>query len=450
MKKKEKTTQLVLRERWIKDDTEYFGGVMKFKMVYYFLFSIYLSILSILLIGATLPVFAQANSWKWIAYGDTRSNDSIHRDVLQSMMNNTTDYKFIINVGDVVSDGVVKSQWDTWQKACDDVLGGTGQDQVPPKYMAVPGNHDQTEKTNGLINWNTYLSGQVQQYGNDGKYFVFDYENARFIIMDSDKSPVYAEQYTMLLNAIENNPKTWLFAVWHHPIFDFGPKSYEDFLHDMWGVSLYGAGCDIMFMGHSHYYVRSKKLELNGEMNPPVDSINGTVHVVTGNGGAPAYQININEDNNGYMVESYTTQYGYTELTVGEDTLRLRHYLRTGTLFDEEYYTPNFKSPVSVVEKNDNAGIPADYIVNQNYPNPFNPETTIQFSLPTDCKVTIKIYDISGKIVNTIVNSYLQKGIHQFSWSGKNSEGLISPSGVYFYQMKTDFYESTKKMIKLQ
>ena len=423
---------------------------MKFKMVYYFLFSIYFSILSILLIGATLPVFAQTNSWKWIAYGDTRSNDSIHRDVLQSMTNNTTDYKFIINVGDVVSDGVVKSQWDTWQKACDDVLGGTGQDQVPPKYMSAPGNHDNTEKTNGLINWKTYLSGQVQQYGNDGKYFVFDYENARFIIMDSDKSPVYGDQYTMLLNAIENNPKTWLFAVWHHPIFDFGPKSYEDFLHDMWGVSLYEAGCDIMFMGHAHYYVRNKKLELNGEMNPPVDSINGTVHVVTGNGGAPAYQININEDNNGYMVESYTNQYGYTELTVGEDTLRLRHYLRTGTLFDEEYYTPNFKSPASVVEKNDNVGIPVDYIVNQNYPNPFNPSTTISFQLAKAEYVEIVIYNQTGQIIRKFINEEIPAGYHQISWDSINDDGERVANGLYFCRIIAGKNTNTIKMVLMK
>ncbi len=419
-------------------------------MVYYFLFSIYFSILSILLIGATLPVFAQTNSWKWIAYGDTRSNDSIHRDVLQSMTNNTTDYKFIINVGDVVSDGVVKSQWDTWQKACDDVLGGTGQDQVPPKYMSAPGNHDNTEKTNGLINWKTYLSGQVQQYGNDGKYFVFDYENARFIIMDSNKAAVYGEQVALVLNGMVNKPKAWVFGVWHHPIVDLGPKSYEDFLHDMWGVSLYEAGCDIMFMGHAHYYVRNKKLELNGEMNPPVDSINGTVHVVTGNGGAPAYQININEDNNGYMVESYTNQYGYTELTVGEDTLRLRHYLRTGTLFDEEYYTPNFKSPASVVEKNDNVGIPVDYIVNQNYPNPFNPSTTISFQLAKAEYVEIVIYNQTGQIIRKFINEEIPAGYHQISWDSINDDGERVANGLYFCRIIAGKNTNTIKMVLMK
>ena len=403
-----------------------------------------------LLLGKAFPVFAQANSWKWIAYGDNRSDDFLHRLVLESITKKTPDYKFVINVGDVVNDGVVTSQWDTWQKACNDWLGGTGQDQVPPKYMAAPGNHDNTEMTDGLSNWNTYLPGQVREYGREGKYFVFDYENARFIILDSDKSPNTGSQYTMLLNAIADNPKTWLFAVWHHPLFDFGPKRYEDFLHDTWGVPLYLAGCDMIFTGHAHFYVRTKKMELNGDMNPPIDINNGTVQIVTGNGGAPEHQIVPDNDGNGYMLESSTMQKGYTELTVGTETLRLRHYLHNGTLYDEEFYTPNSKSFVGVDKKENNADIPATYIISQNYPNPFNPQTTFKISLPIDCKVKITIYDMSGKIVNTIVDDYLLKGTHQFEWSGNNSYGFELPSGVYFYQMQTAAYKETKKMIKLQ
>ncbi|MFQ5825134.1 MAG: Ig-like domain-containing protein [bacterium] len=295
---------------------------------------------------AIFPFPTNAESWKWIAYGDTRSNDDQHRKVLQSMMNNTSDYRFIINVGDVVSNGTSTSDWETWQKACNDVLGGTGQDQDPPKYMASPGNHDDVGNSTGLVNWNTYLPGQVQQFGNDGKYFIFDYENARFIILDSDASSMTGDQYTMLMDAIQNNPKTWLFFFWHHPIFDFGPKEYRDDIHETWGVPLYQNGCDIMFMGHAHHYVRTKKLELNGEKNPPLDPNNGIVQIITGNGGAPAKSVNPNNDGNGYMVESYTSDKGYCELTVDGDTLRLRQFLSDGTIFDEAYYTPNPKAGI--------------------------------------------------------------------------------------------------------
>lgn len=86
---------------------------------------------------------AAGAAWKWIAYGDTRTDDAAHRSVLQAIRGHSPDYKFIINVGDVVAVGSDAAQWEAWQKACDNTLGGTGQALVPPGYMAVPGNHDQ-------------------------------------------------------------------------------------------------------------------------------------------------------------------------------------------------------------------------------------------------------------------------------------------------------------------
>ena len=290
--------------------------------------------------------------WKWIAYGDTRTNDVAHRSVLQSIRSNTPDYKFLFNVGDIVEDGSSNvGLWEIWKAACDTYLGGTGQTSVPPKYMSAVGNHEKFE-SGGIINWRKYLSGQVSQFGNDGIYFMFDYEDARFILLDSeiDTDPV---QQQFLLNALQNNPRKWLFAIWHKPIFDFGPKVYEGGIHQHWGVPLYQNGCDIFFTGHAHYYARSKKLNLNGQMNPPLDPVNGTVQVVTGDGGAPPYDLDQNHDGNGYMVAYPLTKnpspfYGYTELTIDGDTLRLRHFNASGTVMDQEVYHPNHKYNVGV------------------------------------------------------------------------------------------------------
>jgi uncharacterized repeat protein (TIGR02543 family) len=290
--------------------------------------------------------------WKWIAYGDTRTNDVAHRSVLQSIATNTPDYKFLFNVGDIVEDGSSNvGLWEIWKAACDAYLGGTGQTSAPPKYMSAVGNHEKFE-SGGIVNWRKYLFGQVGQFGNDGMYFTFDHEDARFILLDSeiDADPV---QQQFLLNALQNNPRKWLFAIWHKPIFDFGPKVYEGGIHQHWGVPLYQNGCDIFFTGHAHYYTRSKKLNLNGQMNPPLDPVNGTVQVVTGDGGAPPYELEQNHDGNGYMVAWPLTKltspfYGYTELTIDGDTLHLRHFSASGTVMDEEVYHPNHKYNVGV------------------------------------------------------------------------------------------------------
>jgi len=56
-------------------------------------------------------MFLYAQSWKWVAFGDTRNNKPEHRQVLQSIIANTPDYKFIINTGDVVDHGDIESEW---------------------------------------------------------------------------------------------------------------------------------------------------------------------------------------------------------------------------------------------------------------------------------------------------------------------------------------------------
>jgi len=290
----------------------------------------------------TLPLLGQ--SWKFIIYGDTRTNDEAHRSVLQAIKTNTPDYRFVINVGDVVNSGSITEDWNTWQRAVNEELGGIGKHNNPPEYMACPGNHDQVPGA-GESNWATYLPGQ-QRFGNGGRFFTFDYEDARFVVLNSEESPT-GPQRAMLLDAIQNNPKKWLFTIWHRPIFDFGPKKYEGTIHQEWGVPLYEHGADIMFMGHSHFYVRSKKLKLNGEINPPVDDANGTVQIVTGNGGAPPYTVVPDKDNNAYMVERHTMSYGYTECMIDSDKLRLRHILSDGTVFDEARFTANQKSRVA-------------------------------------------------------------------------------------------------------
>jgi predicted phosphodiesterase len=401
----------------------------------------------LLLLFSSTGVFAQ--TWKFIVYGDTRSNDDHHREVLQSMVNNSPGFAFILNAGDVVSNGTSTSDWETWQAACNQILGGTGQNNVPPLYIATPGNHDRVNEPGGMINWNNYLPGQVQQFGNDGQYFVFDYENARFVILDSDGSSLTGAQYNMLLDAIENNPKPWLFTVWHHPIFDFGPKQYEDDIHDTWGIPLYQNGCDIMFMGHAHYYVRTKKLALNGDNHPPLDPDHGTPQIVSGNGAASLKTVDPDHDGNGYMVANYIEDYGYCELTISGNSLQYRHILRDGTIFDEEIYTPNPKPGLNGAGGGEDP-LPHAYILYQNYPNPFNPATTIEFSLPVDSDVKLKIYNSLGQEINTLADEYLGAGRHRIHWTAQDAHGDRLSSGIYTYLLQASSFVMAKKMVLLR
>jgi parallel beta-helix repeat protein len=86
--------------------------------------------------------------------------------------------------------------------------------------------------------------------------------------------------------------------------------------------------------------------------------------------------------------------------------------------------------------------IPREFMLYQNYPNPFNPYTTIKYSLPTNEKVTIKIYDILGRLVTTLVNEFKKAGYYDVKFDGTNYA-----SGVYFYRIDAGKYVDSKKMI---
>ena len=88
---------------------------------------------------------------------------------------------------------------------------------------------------------------------------------------------------------------------------------------------------------------------------------------------------------------------------------------------------------------------PGSYSLAQNFPNPFNPTTTIRFSIPEESFVIIKVYDITGKEISTLVNERKTAGNYSVVF---NASGL--PSGVYLYRMQTGIYMSTKKFILLK
>jgi len=406
------------------------------------------SVFIVIIILLIAPLTIYSKSWKWIAFGDTRNNKPEHREVLQAIMANTPDYKFIINIGDVVDHGEVLSEWEDWHATTVDVLGSLGQDQVPPEYMSAPGNHDATETEAGLTNWNSFLPGQTQQFGNEGKFFTFDYENARFIIMDSDKSSITGTQLEMMKEAIENNPLTWLFAITHRPIFEFGNYSSRDDLHDAWGVPLYNHGCDIIFFGHNHFYLRTKKLKWDGNINPPLDPEYGMTEVITANGGASLREVNPDKDGNGYIVETYIEEHGYTELTVEEDTLRLRHILKDGTVFDEEIFAPNPKTVSSFNRKNNKTKVnPSQFQLFQNYPNPFNPGTKIKFSIPITGHISLKIFDVRGHVIKTLADGSRAAGTYQLEWDGHDLNNIPVPSGIYLLKMESGQFLKTRKVI---
>ena len=102
------------------------------------------------------------------------------------------------------------------------------------------------------------------------------------------------------------------------------------------------------------------------------------------------------------------------------------------------------------LELDSNPLIPTDYSLSQNYPNPFNPSTTISFSLPSDNHTILNIYDISGKLINTLLDKNMKSGYHNVSWDGKDMYGQEVSTGAYVYTLYTNDMSLSGKMILLK
>jgi hypothetical protein len=130
-----------------------------------------------------------------------------------------------------------------------------------------------------------------------------------------------------------------------------------------------------------------------------------------------------------------------------------------GNKFDTTNYS--VKNPTrlgfAVLEKSISTGIegrsltfitPDDYILHQNYPNPFNPTTNINFVLPLNKKISIMIYDMIGKEVQTLIsNQEYSKGNHTITWNGKDINGRRVASGVYIAKMNAGNVDKNIKMM---
>ncbi|MFZ5516472.1 MAG: Ig-like domain-containing protein [Candidatus Zhuqueibacterota bacterium] len=93
---------------------------------------------------------------------------------------------------------------------------------------------------------------------------------------------------------------------------------------------------------------------------------------------------------------------------------------------------------------------PDRYELQQNYPNPFNPKTNIEYQLPMETRVSLKIYNIMGQEVKTLIDDVKEAGYHALIWNGLDNSGVAVSSGIYYYRMVTGSFVETKKMVLLR
>ncbi|MBT8390957.1 MAG: T9SS type A sorting domain-containing protein, partial [Ignavibacteria bacterium] len=112
-----------------------------------------------------------------------------------------------------------------------------------------------------------------------------------------------------------------------------------------------------------------------------------------------------------------------------------------GTIDD----TLMLKNQITNVDDRGNLNIPKEYKLEQNYPNPFNPSTTIRYSLPKESFVTLKVYNLLGEEVATLINGEQIIGNYEIEFDASDLS-----SGIYLYSIQAGDFVETKKMILLK
>jgi photosystem II stability/assembly factor-like uncharacterized protein len=158
----------------------------------------------------------------------------------------------------------------------------------------------------------------------------------------------------------------------------------------------------------------------------------------------------------------HSSDYGasWTQINDGITNLNISSLSGTGMLTSPQgfnyLFAGNIGDPTASVWRRDVSQItsvreqvkneiPENYALQQNYPNPFNPSTRIVYSVPQQSVVTIKVFDILGDEIATLVNENKETGTYELTWNAENLTG-----GVYFYQIKANSFIQTKKMVLLK
>jgi hypothetical protein len=108
--------------------------------------------------------------------------------------------------------------------------------------------------------------------------------------------------------------------------------------------------------------------------------------------------------------------------------------------------------PDDVPTEGKGSSIPRSFALSQNHPNPFNPSTTIEYSIPEGegTRVRLEIYDIRGRLIRTLLDSYRDPGHYSIQWNGLDKRGNEVSSSVYFYRIEAGDYTSVRKMVLMK
>jgi hypothetical protein len=138
----------------------------------------------------------------------------------------------------------------------------------------------------------------------------------------------------------------------------------------------------------------------------------------------------------------------HTYITSGNYTVMLTVNGPTSSVVERKYHLIRANSNTGLIERTN--ALPQQATLMQNNPNPFNPTTTIGYFLPKQTHVSLKIYNVLGQEMITLMNEVQEAGNRSIAWDATNNKGQTVGSGVYFYRIQTGDFVQTKKMLLLR
>ena len=280
------------------------------------------------------------------------------------------------------------------------------------KFFPALGNHDLA--TNNAQPYFDYF----ELPGNE-RYYDFVCGNVHCFVINSDSSETegideHSIQANWLKSAMQNSsPQMWKVVYFHHPPYSSGPHGSSSYMR--WPFKEWGA--HIVLSGHEHTYERLY-----------ADSV---TYFINGLGGKSIYTFwePIPES-----IVRYCDNFGAMLIKSFQTELICKFINIDGVLIDS----------ISISDKCLEPPI-TEYLLQQNYPNPFNTLTIINYEIRFQANVSLKLYDILGREVATLVNEQQPAGRYKVDFTENNLS-----SGVYFYTLRTNNFSQTNKMVLLK
>lgn len=384
------------------------------------------NIVSLFLICCSSPLYGQ--SIRFAVIGDYGYAGQAETDV--STLVKSWNPDFIITLGDNNYNSGAASTIDRniglyYSSFISPYSGSYGKGDTINRFFPSLGNHDW--ETAGAVPYLNYFTLP----GNE-RYYDFVKGPVHFFAIDSDpREPdsitSSSPQGRWLEKQLHSSTATWKLVYFHHPPYSSGSQ-HGSTAAMQWPFQTWGATA--VLSGHEHNYERIVR--------------NNFPYFVNGLGGRSRY--NFGTPLSGSLVR-FNADYGAMLVEANNDSITFVFRTRDDSLIDRYVMT---KNAVDVSEEE--ATQPSNFLLEQNYPNPFNPRTDLRFDLPAGQagigvvdQVTLKVYDVLGREVATLVNEVKQPGSYSVGW---DATGFAS--GVYYYRLQSGRFWDVKKLLLMK